>query len=605
MAFQNTVAILANGVAVRNLTKQIAEVGSRPGDKGRGVARVVFEDKLDLLKHMNAERRANGITLTKSDLHVYDLSTSESRSGAVRDDIRRPGNWVKVPNTPTYGDLAGKIVHGPVWARIQDAVNRKPVVDFPPYNALMRMFKSVKTKYSPGTIAANVMNNITMAHLNDLDPTTVATAMKTYLKYKTMPEKMTDNEMRMMSEFHRSGGTLGDWSTTEIKQAMYEAMVRQSEVGQGYENGEHGSIGRQIKHWSGYNGEIAQKAIGIAKRSGRKVSDVMSDVYATGDNMFRLASFMDKMSELQKTMPDVLYEQRLKIAGNHAKKSFLDYDTDSRFAQIAKQTALPFVSWAYAYTGLVAKTAIHAPWKIASMALAYQMVTSALSAAFGEPDEKERTAAGMSDKTWFGANKQIGLGKDSEGRQRYFNAARWFLPSPIEFTDQPSGFMGIKSWPAVITPNNPVASILFAMKGYDPYTGQSMHKDSNTPMQNLIASSKAAYNVVTPPAAGFDGKGNLKAMGAEPGLMGKTEPDSMYYSRMFMGMPWKSLDPQEAQLGVQLQIQRTERAFTAEMRSNERMAEAKKWSQEKRQEARAALMSNMQERIAELQKGLK
>lgn len=574
-SFLNTVSILSNAVATRKLTEEVAAHGAANG--------YVFADQQALEKHTGAPT------------HVYNMSERETDNPVVAAAYRKPGTWVKLPINKGFGDLSGKVVPGPVWSRINDSINRKPVVPAKAYNDMMRIFKGAKTKYNPPTILTNIMGNFTLAYMNNLSRTAVADALKLYLTYKTMPGKLSKEELAIMSAFHASGATLGDWSTAEVKQIMYEAMVAKSPVS------EVGFLNSMLE-WAGYHGSVVERAAKMAKQKGLKLDDVMSDVYATGDNMFRLAAFMSKYGELQTTNPDMSAEERLKAAGRAAKEQFLDYDTDSRAVNAMRQTFLPFVSFTYAYGKRLADIALHQPWKLSALALAYTIASSAMTAAVGEDyDEEEekrrRKAAGMDDTTWFGAYKNVRLWRNDKGQDVYFDAARWFMPTPLDFKDNPNGFLGMHSFPSALTPNNPMMTAFMYMYGFDPYTGKTITNETRTTPEHLAEVAKKTAGVFAPPLA-------TKAVTAptpKPGVLGEEESYYTYYARAF-ALPVKAVSDKQAQRDAQMEVSAVTKAYDKEIYSVHRMRRIGRITAEEHKEQIQELLRRKQEEIAELRK---
>jgi len=579
-SFLNTVSILSNSVATRKLTHDVAAYGPTAG--------VVFADNAALLKHLNANLPANA---QKASVQVFKLSDTESKSAAITSEMRKPGSWVQLPTTAAYGDLAGKVVSGPVWTRISDALNRTALIDSQLYNGMIRTFKGVKTKYSPATMATNIMGNFTLGYLNDVSWTAQKNGLQLYLKYKLRPGTLTADELRIMSAFHASGATLGDYSTNEVKQLMYEAMAAKSESS-------GVSFVDELADRFKYHGSLAEKAAQMAAKTGRSVDDIMGDVYATGDNMFRLAAFMSKMGELQKTNPNMPYADMQEAAGIHAKKAFLDYDNDARAMHFLRQSALPFVSWTYAFSGVLAKVVKEQPWKLATLALTYSMISAALSAGDTDEDRKRRQRAGKDDTTWFGAYKEWKIGSHN-GQDVYFNAAKWFMPTPLEFKDAPNGFAGFHSFPSALVPSNPILNSTMYLFGFDPYTGKTFTKETNTSVENLTLEAAKIYNQFTPPVAGLDSAGTPKILGAKPDLTGAAGDQLAHYARMFAA-PVTSVSDEATRQTLKLDIKHVEAAFDKEIASQKRAGHTGKISQSEAQAAIATLKARKAEQVNKL-----
>jgi hypothetical protein len=585
-SYVNTVSLMANSVAARQLTKDMAEKGKALG--------VVFDDDAALLKHLNERLHARGLPRNKLEVNVIQASTQEAKSARMTAAMRMPGNWVQVPLSRAYGDLAGKIVEGPLWSRIHDAMAAEPMLNWQFYNNAVTAFKKSKTVYNPATIATNIMSNFTLAFMNNISYNAVTRGLLLYGRYKIAPGSLSPDELDVMSEFHKSGATLGDFSVTEIKKMMYDAMAEQTEMG-----GSGVGFLNDLAKFTRYQNSITQKAVQYAKRKGKSIDEVMSEIYATTDNMFRLAAFISKMGELQRTEPGWTHEQRVDEAGTYAKKAFLDYDIDSRAVKALRQTIFPFLSWPYAFAGVMGSIAKNQPWKLATLAAAYTLVSTALSAAMGGDDDEDRKRRAREKKdstTWFGAYKETYLGKWG-GKHLYFDTARWFSPTPIEFKEQPNGFMGWHSWPSALTPGNPAVSMMLTGFGYDPYTGKPLDKDTDAAFTKLTNRVSKAVGTMTPTWAGE------RLMGPKPGLLGHEPSTAAHYTRL-LAAPVTAIDEQESRKGTELEIERTKRAFDTEISNARRDSRLGKRPYAEAAETMQALRQRKAERIKELRERL-
>jgi len=581
VSFLNTVYTLSNAVATRRLARDMAAKGPAAG--------MVFTDTTKLLNYINKGRPQDQ---KMSSIHVFKLSSREAKSAVIRAEYRKPGSWVQLPDSEAYGALAGKVVAGPLWTRLSDAINRDALVDSQIYNGLIRSFKAAKTVYSPSTSATNVMTNFTLAYLNDIPWRTVREALGVYLRYKTAPGTLTPQQHRLMAAFFASGATQGDFTTTEVKQSMYEAMAAMSESSKvGFFN--------TLAEITNYNNSFAQKAAKLAAKTGRGVHEIMSDAYATGDNMFRFAAFMREYGRLQKEQGGLSEAEMLESAGLYAKKVFLDYDNDSRLLHALRQSILPFASWGYVMSARLAEIAVTQPWKLATLALVYSMVSGALSAGEGDEDRKRRRRTGHDSTTWFGAYKDFKFG------DTYFNAARWFAPSPIEFKDAPNGFMGLHSWPGSITPSNPITNSLMYMFGFDPYTGKTFTKEANDPLDNTLLAAAKIYNQFTFPAAQVTSVGGQMRFRAQPALndiAGMPSDQMTHYARLLL--PVTSESKQASRKALEYDIKATERAFDTEISAVKRSRAIGRITGPNADKTIAELRKRKQERVAELRKDL-
>jgi hypothetical protein len=293
------------------------------------------------------------------------------------------------------------------------------------------------------------------------------------------------------------------------------------------------------------------------------------------------------------------HEQMIDDAGTYAKKAFLDYDIDSRAVKWLRQSILPFFSWPYAFAGVLASIAKNQPWKLATLAMAYTLVTTAMNAAAGgddEEDRKRRIRERKDTRTWFGAYKETYLGQFG-GKHIYFDTARWFSPTPLDFKENPNGFMGLHSWPSALTPSNPAVTMLVTAYGFDPYTGKALDKDTDTAFTRIGKRVSNFAGQMTPTWAGE------RLLGPKPGLLGKEPSTTAHYLRLLVA-PVSAIDEAESRKGTELEIARTKRAFDTDISNAKRDSRLGKIPYAEAAETMQALRTRKAERLSELRERL-
>ena len=176
---------------------------------------------------------------------------------------------------------------------MQDAYNRKSVIDLPFLNNVMRWFKQAKTIWNPATHITNALTNVTLAHLHNISAKTEWEAATAYKNFMVSPEKMTAEQKQLMKDFMASGASIADYSTSELRAIVYDAIkatVHDSET-----------MGDRFKVAIAARSQAAAAAVDWATKKGKDVHKAVADTYAAGDNTFRLAAFMTKMGDLQKS----------------------------------------------------------------------------------------------------------------------------------------------------------------------------------------------------------------------------------------------------------------------------------------------------------------
>ena len=488
----NTLQHLASANAMRNYVKGlIATKGEHDflnPETGKverkGPNNVVFKS-LEDIHSMMVERQAQMIEKAggtadraqlRKDLRVVKPLEPGEVDARTKERYREWGEWVHVPDSPAWGELAGHYVHGPVMASLNDAMER------PQYGPRFlvdatRAFKTAVVGYNPSTWAVNTLGNVVFTHMNNIQYKTVWEAAKMFRHYHGDYSKLTDPQKLIMSDFHKAGAEFGTWTSTEARDIAIDAMLAQTQ------NHGKGILSDFMNH-----GVMQKKMVedGLAKAKelglkGKEAHEFITSIYAGSDNLFRLAAYMTRYGELQK-MGNLRPDQMRKIAGLHAKDVFHDYDIDSRALKWAKGTALPFASFTYAATKRWLSVAKNEPWKIAEVAAMYAIADGVMSSMTGDSDREDarkRARDNKADKTWFGAHQQIRL-PGPAGKTLYLDAGR-LLPVPFPVVEgQPVGAWGMHWWPTSLSPNGLLMSLAASVTGTNLWTGKPVWKETDS-----------------------------------------------------------------------------------------------------------------------------
>jgi hypothetical protein len=511
-AIQNTMGILANSYSATRLTDSLYA-------HGRGTPNAVAYDSLDELNSVLQGKYVNDKFEPQTDRSKWAnqvrrdnvLKVEERGAEAVRDKFNISNSWVRVPNNPTYGALRNKIVQGSVWNAVQDAYDTRPVIALKQANTIMRWFKKAKTQYNPATWGTNVATNFTMAMLDDIPMQTIATASRLYFGYM-LPENvkkalgvdinLTREEQELMAGILGTNAMLGTVSTAELRQDVFEAM-RDSFGGQEL------SVPSRIMQLMGMEKrklEAFEKRYGAGKTyvgdRTEAFDKFMSDWYAAQDNVFRVASMLNKLGQM-KSEGRVIDAEAYRVAGDHARFAFLDYDIDSKAVKLMRQTAFPFISWPYAAAKLIGHVAVHKPWKLVNLYAGYWMLDALLQTITGD-DEEELRKAGPEwarDRMFFGMGPHTHLRVPFLGDDEnpvYYNLGKYIAPSSFGET-VPNPFLGIDGWPSFINPGGPfISAALIITAGVDPFTGDKISPPTASGWENAGNRVKMVQSMFTP-----------------------------------------------------------------------------------------------------------
>lgn len=593
-AMRNTMAALANNYASKNFSTALSKIGYDAN--GKPTALSVAFDSLDAINNTFSRK-------VRDERAVLKVSSNEARTPQITSMYRRTGTWVKLSdNKAIYGDLAGKYVSGPVWSAITDMSDRQPLIPLQAVNDGMRWFKKSKTIYNPATHVTNVASNVTLAMMHDVPMATLGKAARVFALYEVAPSKLTTAELDMMSSFMNSGAMLGDFSSAEVKRALNEAWAKNMAMDNDV------SLLQRLASFVNYEKSKAQELVKVAARVGTTVDKIASETYAAEDNIFRLAAFLKKAGDLQRLdNTKTATPEQLRAAGDFARKAFLDYDIDSKAVRIARQSVIPFISWGYAVAPVLGRIALHQPWKIANILMAYYLLDAGMAAMAGDDDEETRKALPESvrERMFFGSfgpNMHIRIPFMGDADNPVYYKLGDYVPFASMTKGLPNGAFGQKWIPSIVTPSGPfVSAIAGFVAGVDPYTGKSLYKPTDTQWDKLLKSAEFGYDIVAPPVVNSKNYAKVKEIisGDNLSITG-AEPSNAVFARMFGLKLYDYNVPEE--LAIQDKIEKAiERDFKAAMNKAKKEEDKRGYPDyEELDETLQDLQERMEERVARL-----
>ena len=613
-ALQNTMAILANSYSANRLTEALASY-----EAGTPNA-TAFNTLDDLNAMLNGEYKGDKYELNKDETswtkrvkqnQIVKLTDDEAKSERVKGLYRNRNQWVQLPNSPTYGALAGKIVNGSVWSAIEDMSDRRPLVNSAVYNGTMRWFKKAKTVYNPATWGTNVASNFTMAMMDDIPLPTLGYATKLYVGYMLPPAmasklgiSLTREQQQLMLEIMKTNALLGDFSSTELKQSIYDSM--RSTIG----DKEQGVAERimQFAKMEKDRIETIKKYAGKGAGAAERADQLLGDWYAMQDNVFRVASMLNNLGQ-QAQAGKTIDAEAYRLAGDHARFAFLDYDIDSKAVRIMRQTAFPFISWPYAAAKMIGNVAVHKPWKLVNLYAGLWILDGLTQAMTGDDDDELRE----SGPEWARSRMLFGLGPhthirvpfmgDSENPV-YYDIGKYITPS--SFGDRvPNPFLGLSWWPSFVSPGGPyISSALALIGGIDPYTGKPLSPPSDSDWEKLSDRLVYTQSLFAPNLPFLNARELEKAKEAFAVTEGRSENYSSLYMARTAGMRFYDFNVQGSLDQQDRAVSAVEREYKTEIgklkRKQERL-EKPDW--ETFYEREEELMMRMEKRIAEIRGG--
>ena len=558
-ALMNTVAGLSKNFAAKNYVESLDTFGDENGAKT--ASSVVFNS----IDEVNSVFEGRDLTEGK----IIDASKPESKITSIRDEAMRDGVWVRLPNEG-YGVLNGKLLSGPVWSNLLDMNDRSPLFNSAGLATLMTTFKKSKTIFTPATHANNILTNYSMMLLHGISHRTVADAAVMFSKFEVSPESLTKEQRAIMKAFYSSGAVLGQFTNSEAKRFIADSLAKQIRPDANASMLTRlAALGRHEKAMS----DFAIKAL----RAGKATDSFMTELYAAGDNVFRLAAFMNVAGNLQEKNGK-LGDAELQEAGLAARKMFLDYDIDARMVRTARQSFLPFVSWAYAITPVLGRLAITRPWAMVNMMGAISL----MGAMIGDDDDEMRRMGPeqVRESSLYGLGPykymRVPFMGDDENPV-YFNLGKSVpIMSLLDPSPSKTRLFDLDWLPGAINPNGPyIALTTIMLQGKDPFTGKDLYNISDDNWDKVLKGSAAVWNELTPSLTRIGGIN--KPTGMQLDLWGKgadymsgaTGPtgkakDALFMARFF-GLSVYEFNKDEARFYNSMAAKKIKREFKAEI----------------------------------------
>lgn len=489
-AMLTTMAALSHNSATKNLFAGLVPMGRVDGKASEGT--IVFDSVDEINKVFKPAKK-----VTEGSL--LEASDDESKIASIRKVAQRGDVWVKLPdNEAHYGPLAGKIIPGGVWSDMLDMHDRAPLFKAELLNDMITAFKKNKTVFSPATHVNNILTNYAMMLLHGIPHRALGDAAQLIVAYELRPGTLTQPQRDLMKAFYKSGAVLGQFTNAETKAYIADKLAKN------ITHANDKSVLDKLLAWGKVEKEFSDYAM-KAQRGLRLTDNFLSEVYAAGDNVFRLAAFMNVAGTLQAKNNGKMTDGILQESGLAARKMFLDYDIDARWVRAARQSVLPFVSWSYAIAPVLGRLAITKPWAMVNMMAALYAM-----GAMGDDDDDEWRKKGpdavRERSLWgMGPYNMIRLPfMGTDDKPVYYNIGKSIpMMSLFEPPQGKAKLFGFEWLPGVLQPSGPYVTLLAnTFLNVDPFTGKQMYNpDVDTNFEKLASMGAAVWDTFAPPVA--------------------------------------------------------------------------------------------------------
>jgi hypothetical protein len=584
-ALLTTMAALSHNAATKNLFASMEPIGRN--EDGTATESTVVFNSIAEINALFPKRQLTEANLLKA-------AADEAKIDTIRGDAQKGNVYVRLPDTDHYGPLRGKIIPGGVWSNLLDMHERQPVLRSRILNETMAAFKKNKTVFSPATHVNNITTNYALMLLHGISHKAVGDAANLLVRYEINPASLNPEQRAIMKEFYKSGAVLGNFTNAETK--TYLAKKLSQTITQQNDR----SLLTKLSALAGYEQEFSKYASKISR--GAKLTDnAASELYAAGDNVFRLAAFMNVAGTLQAKNNGNLGDAQLKEAGLAARKMFLDYDIDSRAVKFARQTALPFVSWSYAIMPVLGRLAITKPWTMINMMAALYAMGM-----MGDDDDWRKTGpkAVRERSLWgMGPYKMIRIPfMGTDENPMYYNIGKSIpMMSLFEPAQGKSKLFGNEYLPGFLQPSGPYVTLLATLTmNIDPFTGKPIYGETDDNLDKIVKSGKAVWDTFAPSPLTFRVGGQIQDYVQDKvGPTGKPN-DGLAFARLF-GLSIYQYDRSETDFYQNAELKQIKSEFKKEMNKAKREEMSKGYPDYEALDAELdKLNQRLQERLAKI-----
>lgn len=342
------------------------------------------------------------------------------------------------------------------------------------------MVPTHNTALGPTVHMNNVMANVIMADWHDVEAGHLLKAIRA----------VVNDDRALIDAFEDNGGTEGMYALTELQREQLQPIIAELEADLAQAGAANGMIGasaalhvllssriRAITSTGPWREAWEAFRLGRSYRWPAKVVEKVIDLYQSEDTVFRLAAFI-------KAKEDGLTDR---AAGKFARQSFLDYQINAPWVQMARQTALPFVSFSYRAIPMLMETAAHKPWKIMKLSLTLGAINAIGYALSGgdEDEERKRLPKEKSGRVFgFVAPKLVRMPwNDENGSPVFLDIRRWIPVGDIVDTGQSQSAIPL---PPAMMPGGPLVLLGEVFANKSTFTGKELVKDTDTGLSDLF-----------------------------------------------------------------------------------------------------------------------
>jgi len=385
------------------------------------------------------------------------LEKAQEETGKVTED------FIQLPTTKTYGPLAGAFVRKEIARDIQPVLSWGKTESSAALNLAINVAEKGMAAFKVGKVALNI-------------PTA------------------SRNIVSNFAQLNMSGIPLYDIPGYMVK-AAESTWKKDTTWGQARRNGLFKT------NWA--EGEISEVLKTVKTMEGGSLPDIfgalgrLAKYYGRIDDFFKLAKFIEQSEKGVPRMKAII----------EAQKWGMDYSLADPFVKKARRFAVPFMSYQYKIAPLIAESLAKRPWVIGKyLALPYIM------------QEVARQTLDLNEQDWKKLRTQLPLfikrestmtilpWKSPEGNAQWVNLQYFFPWGNYQQFAEATGQADIKGMWQQTGVGGPFLSIAHMlgtaksdMPPNDPFTGQPVYNQLDSPTEKAIKMSEWLANQWIPP----------------------------------------------------------------------------------------------------------
>ena len=431
------------------------------------------------------------------DIETAKLFKFAASKGEWVDDVWRTGLAENpLPNTKTYGALAGKYVHPKIYNDVTE-LNRVRSNFETIYDSIIGTWKIGKVTLNPATHFRNTFSNGVLLDLSGMDH---AKQSKYFVKAL--------GEIRKGSEEYKVAKKFFGHSTMMNAEIMDDLMAQvNKDTAQG--------VQKSINMWNNVFG---------------KVTAGPSKVYQQEEFIFKFMKFIEQREKGMSAIKSV----------NEANKWLFDYGDLSRFEKVVARRVMPFYTFPRKALPRILEAAEKNPMALAKYPI---MMWAEEKYALSKLDMTEQDYQDVQDTLpdyMTGGSYMLLPFRDANGKLQFFDWT-YILPWGELYNAQDRGLLG-----SIVT--NPAVQVTAdIMRNKSGFSGREIWKETDTPKEQTFKKMIHFWQTAVPSLMykGIYWDKMYNGVTGKPSKMGEIAPVAPMVAHTLFGLRTQAVDPEQ------------------------------------------------------------